>query len=59
MTSINFSSREIHEDMRMTARYPLVCSSIDADKFLGQAGVTLVTRSGPYQGSTVHWTFSI
>jgi hypothetical protein len=56
-STVTFSSRVIHEGMQMAARFPLVCGSIDADKFLNQARVTLLRRSGPHQGATVQWTF--
>jgi len=57
--TVTFTSSEIHKGMGLKDRFPLVCSAIDADKFLYYASVMLVTREGPKQSSTVRWTFEI
>lgn len=57
--TIVFSSTDIHNGMGLKERFPLVCSSIDADKFLKYASVQLVKREGPNQSTTVRWTFSL
>jgi hypothetical protein len=49
----------VHANMGLDNRMPAVCGAIDADKFLGFARVRLVSRRGPYQGSTVTWVFEL
>jgi hypothetical protein len=56
---VSFTSKDIHKGMGLKERYPLVCSSIDAEKFLDLASVILVSRKGPNQSSTVEWTFEL
>jgi hypothetical protein len=50
---------DVHDAMGLRNRFPAVCSALDAGKFLDLAGVTLVDRSGPQQGSTVEWVFRL
>jgi hypothetical protein len=57
--TVAFISSEIHNGMGLKSRFPIVCSSIDADKFLENAAVTLVNREGPKQSSTVRWVFAL
>ena len=57
--TVSFSAEDIHNAMGLKNRYPLVCSSIDTDKFLDFASVTLINREGPKQSNTVRWTFSL
>jgi len=57
--TISFTSSDVHKGMVLKQRYPLVCSAIDADKFLDFAKVTLVKREGPKQSSTAKWIFSL
>lgn len=57
--TVTFSAEDIHSAMGLKSRYPLVCSSIDTDKFLEIAYVTLIKRDGPKQSNTVRWTFSL
>jgi len=56
---IAFSSADIHSGLGLENRYPLVCSSIDAEKFQEYASVTLIRRDGPGQSSTVRWVFDL
>lgn len=56
---VSFSAEDIHNTMGLQKRFPLVCSSIDTDKFLDFASVTLIKREGPKQSNTVRWTFSL
>ncbi len=58
-TNVSFTSSDVHKGMGLAQRYPLVCSAIDADKFLDYAKVTLVKRDGPKQSTTAKWVFSI
>ncbi|HBG75087.1 MAG: hypothetical protein A2X25_14620 [Chloroflexi bacterium GWB2_49_20] len=57
--SISFSALEIHNGLGLKQRFPLVCSAIDADKFLDFASVILIKRDGPKQSSTVRWVFDL
>jgi 5-methylcytosine-specific restriction protein B len=57
--SITFKASDIHKAMGLEQRYPLVCSSIDTDKFLEFASVILVKREGPKQSTTARWTFDL
>lgn len=58
-TTVSFTSSDVHKGMGLAQRYPLVCSAIDADKFLDYAKVTLVKREGPKQSTTANWIFGI
>jgi hypothetical protein len=49
----------VHADMGLDNRMPAVCGALDAEKFLSYANIQLVSRSGPYQSSTVTWTFKL
>ena len=55
--TVTFTAKDIHIGLGYKRRYSLVCSAIDADKFLDYANVTLLMRGGPEQSSTVEWTF--
>lgn len=57
--TVTFTANDIHEGMGLQSRFPLVCSSIDTDKFLEYARVTLVSRTGPHQSNTVKWVFAL
>ena len=56
---VTFSAEDVHNAMGLKSRFPLVCSSIDTDKFLDFASATLIKRVGPKQSNTVQWTFSL
>lgn len=56
---IAFTSADIHNGLGLESRFPLVCSSIDADKFQEYASVILARRDGPTQSSTVRWVFDL
>ncbi|MCB2180198.1 hypothetical protein KQH54_03660 [bacterium] len=58
-STVSFTSSDIHKGMGLSARFPLVCSSIDASIFQGFASVILAKREGPKQSSTVRWTFEL
>ena len=57
--TVTFTALEIHKGMGLTQRFPLVCSAIDADKFLDYASVILISREGPKQSTTARWTFDL
>ena len=54
-----FSAADLHRGLDLHARYPLVCSAIDAKKFEEFARVKLVKREGVKQGASAKWTFKV
>jgi 5-methylcytosine-specific restriction enzyme B len=58
-TMVVVRAGDVHADLGLENRMPAVCSALDADKFLSQAGVTLGRRSGPTQGSNAEWVFDL
>lgn len=56
---VSFSATDVHRGLNLHARYPLVCSAIDAKKFTEFARVSLVKREGVKQGSSAKWTFKV
>ena len=58
-TTIKVVASQVHSGLGLHARMPAVCGALDADKFLDYAQVTLVSRSGPKQGSTATWVFML
>jgi len=58
-TEMHVTAGDVHKDLRLESRMPAVCAAIDAQKFQDQYGVTLNGRSGPKQGATVTWIFSL
>jgi hypothetical protein len=57
--TITLTASDIHKGLGLKSRFPLVCSAIDADKFLDFASVILIKRDGPRQSSTVRWVFDL
>jgi hypothetical protein len=59
---ISLSARDVAEALGLLDRFPLICTSLDANRFKGelrQQGLAMVGRTGPHQSSTARWTFSI
>jgi hypothetical protein len=59
LSKVSFSSASIHDALKLKARNASVCDAIEAKKFHEENMITLTTRTGPMQGRTVRWTFSI
>jgi len=59
LTKVSFSSSTIHDDLKLKARSTSVCGAVQAKKFHDENMITLTTRTGPKQGRTVRWTFSL
>ncbi len=57
--TISFSALDISKGLGLKQRFPLICSAIDADKFLDYASVILIKREGPKQSTTVRWVFDL
>lgn len=56
---VTFTALDVAKGMGLEDRYPMVCSSIDAKKFLEYARVNLIRREGAVQGSTAKWTYKV
>jgi hypothetical protein len=56
---ITIRASEVHRAMELENRMPAVCGALDAGKFYDQAGVTLLQRTGPHQGSTAEWVLRL
>ena len=50
---------DVHRDLRFKDRMPAVCGALDAQKFQDEYRVILSSRSGPKQGATATWRFSL
>jgi 5-methylcytosine-specific restriction protein B len=58
-SQITIRAGDVHRAMGLQNRMPAVCGALDAAKFYDEAGVTLVTRSGPHQGANARWDLSL
>jgi 5-methylcytosine-specific restriction protein B len=58
-TEVSVNAGDVHKDLRLDNRMPAVCAALDATKFQDTYRVVLSRRSGPKQGSTATWLFSI
>jgi 5-methylcytosine-specific restriction protein B len=58
-STVRVRASEVHTGLGLQSHFPAVCSALDADTFLEQARVTIVTRSGPHQSSSVEWVFAV
>ena len=56
---VTFSAADLHRGLNLHARFPLVCSAIDAKKFEEFARVRLIKRDGVKQGASARWTFKV
>lgn len=50
---------DIHAELRLEDQIPTVCSAIDAKKFTTDYGLSLKSRTGPKQSSSVTWEFDL
>ena len=50
---------DVHRDLKFKDRMPAVCGALDAQKFQEDYRVILSSRSGPRQGATATWRFSL
>jgi hypothetical protein len=58
-TQVLIEAADVHRDLKLKSRMPAVYSALDAQKFQDDFGVLLSSRTGPRQGATVRWTFSL
>ncbi|WP_168193482.1 AAA family ATPase, partial [Bradyrhizobium sp. NAS96.2] len=57
--SVSIKASDVHSALGLSNAFPAVCSAIGGDKFLAEAGVSLVAREGPLNSSTTTFTFGI
>ncbi len=57
--TVQIRAGEVHKAMGLSARLPAVCSALGTNKFQQDYGLTLVSRTGPSNGSTTLFTFNI
>ncbi len=50
---------DIHAELRLEDQIPTVCSAIDAKKFATDCHLSLKSRTGPKQSSSVTWEFDL
>ena len=58
-TVIHIHAGEVHAALGLKNRMPVVCSALDAEKFLAYANVNLESRKGPRQGASAEWVFDL
>jgi excisionase family DNA binding protein len=58
-SQVTITSGEIHRDLGLTNRLPLVCAALGSKKFEKQYGITLLHTTGGNQGANVQYTFNI
>lgn len=56
---VTFTAADIEKGMGLQSKFPMVCSAIDAKKFLDYARLELIKREGAEQGATAKWTFKV
>ena len=56
---VTIRAGDVHRDLSLKNRTPLVCAALDAEKLEIQAGVRLIRREGPKQGSNAMFTFAL
>ena len=57
--TVRVKAGDVHKALGFNNSMPLVCSSLDAEKFLDFANLYLINRSGPPQSSSVVWMFGL
>ena len=58
-TVVKVTAGDVHRELDLQDRMPAVCSALDTQEFLDLAGVDMEGRSGPPQGATTTFVFSI
>lgn len=56
---VSVNAGAVHTAMGLTSRMPAVCGAIGANTFCATYGVKLLSRSGPQNGATATFTYSI
>lgn len=58
-SKVSFVSGNLHMALRYQKRLRAICTAIDARTFEEENGIKRVRRTGPSEGATVEWTFSL
>jgi hypothetical protein len=58
-SEVTIVAGDAHKDMKLHRRMPAVCGALDAKTFQDDYGVVLSSRTGPRQGATAGWRFSL
>src|SRR6185437_7904164 len=56
---VSVKAGDVHREMDLNNAMPSVCSAIESNKFLVDADVTVASREGPANSSTVTLTFAL
>lgn len=55
--SATVRARDVHDGLRYSSRFPLVCTALGSKKFQDEYGVKLSKIDGPIQSSTTAFTY--
>lgn len=58
-TRVSFVSGHLHTALRYQNRLRAICTAIDARIFEKENRIKRISRTGPPEGATVEWTFSL
>lgn len=58
-SKVSFVSGNLHTALRYQNRLSAICTAIDARTFERENRIKRVRRTGPAEGATVEWTFSL
>lgn len=56
---VTVTAGDVHRDLKLKNRMPAICGALDAQGFCERYRVVLGRRTGPKQGATAKWYFSI
>ena len=56
LKQITVRAGDIHKDLGLVSRMPMVCSALEGRKLLGLDDVSILQRKGPVQGANVYIT---
>jgi hypothetical protein len=54
---ISINVGDVHREMGLSNRVPLVCAALGSKKFLGEHGLRIVSKTGPPSGQSTTVTF--
>jgi hypothetical protein len=57
-TSVSVNVGVVHRALRLGNRVPLVCTALEAQKFLRENGIRLVSKTGPPSGQSTTVTYT-
>jgi len=56
--SVSINVGEVHRELGLSNRVPLVCAALGSKKFLKEHGLRLISRNGPPSGQSTTVTFT-